>query len=111
MDKLTDLFCLTIFFDKKRFILHFVLFCTFLQILRDTSQQDFPIEQGHGARPTKYGGKLFMADGGHIFLGKFIGGLLYMGVNELTIELSNCFSPWIYNIIYFLAWFIVAFKY
>ena len=30
------------------------------------------------SRPIKYGGKLFMADGGQIVLGKFIGGLLYM---------------------------------
>ena len=30
------------------------------------------------SRPIKYGGKLFMADGGQIVLGKFIGGLFYM---------------------------------
>ena len=30
------------------------------------------------SRPIKYGEKLFMADGGQIVLGKFIGGLLYM---------------------------------
>ena len=29
-------------------------------------------------RPIKYGGKLFMADEGHIVLGKFIGVLFYM---------------------------------
>ena len=30
------------------------------------------------SRPIKYEGKLLMADGGQIVLGKFIGGLLYM---------------------------------
>ena len=30
------------------------------------------------SRPIKYGGKLFMADGGQIVLGKFIGGLSNM---------------------------------
>ena len=30
------------------------------------------------SRPIKYGGKLFMADGGQIVLSKFIGGLLDM---------------------------------
>ena len=34
--------------------------------------------KGIVSRPMKYGGKLFMADGGQIVLGKFIGGLLYM---------------------------------
>ena len=29
-------------------------------------------------RPIKYGGKFFMADGGQIVLGKFIGGQFYM---------------------------------
>ena len=28
--------------------------------------------------PINFGGKLFMADGGQIVLGKFIGGMLYM---------------------------------
>ena len=38
----------------------------------------FQWSRGIVSRPIKYGGKLFMADGGQIVLGKFIGGLLYM---------------------------------
>ena len=87
MDKLTDLLCLTIFFDKFNILASFI--CTFLQILRDTSQQDFPIEQGHGVPLHKVWGEAFYGRWETNVLSKFIGGLLYMGVNELTIELSN----------------------
>ena len=38
----------------------------------------FQWNKGIVSGPIKYGGKLFMADGGQIVLGKFIGGLFYM---------------------------------
>ena len=38
----------------------------------------FQWSKGIVSLPIKYGGKLFIADGGQIVLGKFIGGLLYM---------------------------------
>ena len=53
MDKVTDLFCLTILFAKFNILASFIL--------------DFLADS------ITYGGKLFMADGGQIVLGKFIG--------------------------------------
>ena len=53
------------------------LFRTFLQVSRDTSEQDFPMEQEHSVPLHKYRGKLLMADGVQAVLGKIIGGLLY----------------------------------
>ena len=38
----------------------------------------FKWSKGLVPHPIKYGGKLFMANGGQIALGKFIGGLFYM---------------------------------
>ena len=38
----------------------------------------FQWSKGIVSHPIRYGGKLFMADGRNIVLGKFIGGLLYM---------------------------------
>ena len=38
----------------------------------------FQWRKGIVSCPIKYGKKIFMADGGQIILGKFIGGLLYM---------------------------------
>ena len=56
MHTLTDLFCLTILFAKFNILASFI---TFLQILRDKSQQDFPIEQGHSVPPHKVWRKAF----------------------------------------------------
>ena len=38
----------------------------------------FHWSKGIVSRPIKHGGKLFMADGGQIVSGKFLGGLFYM---------------------------------
>ena len=38
----------------------------------------FHWSKGIVSRPKKYGGKLFMADGGQIVLDKLIGGLFFM---------------------------------
>ena len=51
MHKLTDLFCLKIVFAKFNILA--LLFCTFLQIFRDTPQQHFPKEQGHSVFPHR----------------------------------------------------------
>ena len=76
MHKLTDLFCYTILLAKFYILPSFIL-----QFLANIEGY-IPIRFSNGARavphPIKYGGKLFMADGGQIVFGKFIGGLLYM---------------------------------
>ena len=76
MHKLTDLFCLTILFAKFNILASFIMH--FLANIEGYT----PTRFSSGARavscPIKYGGKLFMADGAQIVLGKFIGGLLYM---------------------------------
>ena len=38
----------------------------------------FQWSKGKVSHPIKYGGKLYIADGGQIVLGKFFGGLFYM---------------------------------
>ena len=84
MHKLTGLFCLTILFAKFNILASFIL--PFLANIEGYT----PIRFSYGARasykvcppsamksfPIKYRGKLFMADGGQLVLGKFIGGLL-----------------------------------
>ena len=80
MHKLTDLFCLTILFAKFNILASFILH--FLANIEGYT----PTRFSNGAkdivfRPIKYGGKLFMADGGQIVLGKFIGDCPTWGVN------------------------------
>ena len=72
MYKLTDLFYLTILFAKfsilARFIMHF------LANIEGYTPTRFSDGARAMSRPIKYGGKLFMADGGQFVWGKFIGG-------------------------------------
>ena len=76
MHKLTDLFCLTILFAK------FIISASFILHFLANIEGYIPTKFSNRARavscPIKYEGKLFMADGEQIVLGKFIGGLLYM---------------------------------
>ena len=46
--------------------------------MRDAPEQDVQWSKGIVSRIIKYGGKLFVSDGGQIILGKFIGGLFYI---------------------------------
>ena len=76
MYKLTDLFCLTIIFAKFNILASFIVH--FLANIDGYTQQDLPMQHGHSVSPHKNGQKLFIADGGQIVLGKFIGGLFNM---------------------------------
>ena len=79
MHKLTDLFCLTILFAK------FNIFASFILHFLANIEGYTPAIFSNGARavshPIKYGGKLFMADGGQIVLGKFTGDCSTLRVN------------------------------
>ena len=76
MHKLTDLFFLTILFAKFNILASFILH--FLANIEGYTPTRFSNGASIVSYPIKYRGKLFMADGGQIVLGKFIGGLFYM---------------------------------
>ena len=75
MDKLTDVFCLAIFFVKFNILVSFIL-----HFLANIERYTPTFSSGSRAVSCiiNYGGKVFIADGGQIALGKFIGGLFCM---------------------------------